>query len=150
MNIREPIPSDMDGIAAILEEIELFPPEILGELIQPFFTDSDHPERWLVCDEDGVAGFGFYRPEPLTEGTWNLVAIGVKQGLQGRGLGEKMLRYVEESLVGERLLLIETSSLDDYEKARHFYEGNGYQQMARIPGYWAAGDDKIIFGKNLN
>ena len=141
----------MPAIEEILHDTGLFPVAILRDLIQPFFDDAAHPERWFVCDQDrsGVVGFGYYRPEPLTDGAWNLVAIAVRSTCQGQGVGERMLTHTETELSSERLLIIETSSLDDYDRTRRFYEQAGYALFARIPDYWAEGDDKIIYGKRL-
>lgn len=49
----------------------------------------NHPEQWLVHEheEEGVVGFAYFRPEPLAEGTWNLLAIGLRKAYQ-LGLAE--------------------------------------------------------------
>jgi ribosomal protein S18 acetylase RimI-like enzyme len=134
-----------------LTDTNLFPPEMLGELIEPYFSIPDHPQRWFVCEDDGddVVGFGFYAPEPLADGTWNLIALGVRNDNQGQGVGATMLEYVEKSLRGERVLIIETSGLPEYEATRHFYRKSGYNLEATIRDYWAGGDDKVIFWKSL-
>ena len=70
---------------------------------------------------------------------------------QGQGRGAALLRHVEEklSLQGERLLLVETSGVDSFERTRRFYQGCGYEPEARIRDYYAPGDEKIIFRKVL-
>jgi ribosomal protein S18 acetylase RimI-like enzyme len=61
MNIREPVRSDLPDIKLILNDTELFPPEYLDEMIEPFFADPDNNERWLVLETEdaGVAGFSY-------------------------------------------------------------------------------------------
>lgn len=151
MFIRLPERRDLPAIAGILDDTQLFPGDLLAAQIEPFFTNPNHPDRWFVaCTEsDQVTGFGFYRPEPLTGGTWNLIAIAVHSRFQRMGSGAQMLSYVEQALHGQRLLIIETSSLNEYDKTRQFYRQCGYRLVATIPEYWGPGDDKIIFSKAL-
>ena len=150
MNIRKPTSADLPAIKLVLADTDLFPPEMLDDMIAPFMNGADD-ERWLVCETeaDGVVGFSYTRLEALTEGVWNLLAIGFRAEHQGSGFGSRLIEEVEQSLAGERLLLVETSSLDDFENTRHFYNSRGYSQEAVIADYWAEGDDKIIFCKRL-
>lgn len=62
-----------------------------------------------------------------------------------------MLHYVEQQLVdrGERVLLVETSGLERFERTRAFYRQRGYEEEARIREFYQAGEDKIIFRKSL-
>lgn len=152
MNIRTPTLEDLPGIRLILRDTDLFPPELLEEMIEPFLSGSADQERWLVCetDTDGVVGFSYTRLEQLTEGTWNLLAVGFRAAHQGSGYGSKLIEEVERSLVGERILMVETSSLSDFEGTREFYRNRGFTQEAVIRDYWAEGDDKVIFWKRLN
>src|SRR5205809_1857885 len=48
-----------------------------------------------------------------------------------------------------RLIVVETSSRADYAPTRAFYERRGYTQAARLPGYYAPGDDLVIYLKDL-
>jgi hypothetical protein len=48
-----------------------------------------------------------------------------------------------------RLIIIETSSLESYQKTRRFYAKHGYQTIARLPDFYAPGDDKLILQKRL-
>ena len=151
MRIRRPDASDLPDIQLVLSETELFPPDMLSEMIEPFLTGSVGDERWLVCDtSEGVDGFSYVRREPLTAGTWNLLAIGFRREHQGAGYGARLIAEVERSLVGERILIVDTSSLDQFEATRHFYESCGYVQASVIRDYWADGDDKVTFWKRLS
>jgi ribosomal protein S18 acetylase RimI-like enzyme len=87
----------------------------------------------------------------MTEGTWNLYLIAVHPDYQGQGLGTSMLHYIEQMLTarGERMLLVETSSLETFESTRKFYRQCGYDEEARIREFYQAGEDKIVFRKSL-
>ncbi|NET59822.1 MAG: GNAT family N-acetyltransferase, partial [Symploca sp. SIO2E6] len=93
----------------------------------------------------------YYAPEPYTEGTWNLYFIAVHPSRQGEGIGTKLLYYIEQMLAGQgdRLLLVETSGLPNFERTRSFYRKHGYEEEARIREFYRAGDDKVIFRKAL-
>ena len=151
VKIRTPTSADLPQIELILKDTELFPAEMLAEMIKPFLNGLTDDDRWWVCEDDqhGVIGFSFARLEQLTEGTWNLLAIGFRTAHQRGGLGGRLLEAVEKSLEGQRILIIETSSLDGYADTRGFYSSRGYTQEAVIRDYWAAGDHKIIFRKAL-
>ena len=152
VNIRKPTSSDLSDIKLILEDTDLFPPEMLEDMIEPFFRGNEQQDRWLVCEteNEAVIGFSYTRAEHLAESVWNLLAIGFRSQHQGSGFGTKLIEEVERSISGERILIVETSSLDDFDKTRDFYRNCGYDQEAVIRDYWADGDDKVIFRKRLS
>ncbi len=82
---------------------------------------------------------------------WKLYFLGVQPGQQGRGIGRALVAHVEEELreQGERVLIIETSGVDDYEATRTFYRSRGYDEEARIREFYGPGDDKVVFWKAL-
>ena len=87
----------------------------------------------------------------MTYGTWNLQFIAVNPVSQAAGTGSGLLAGIEHSLADRkaRLLIVETSSLDDYEAARAFYAKRGFEEEARIREFYSAGQDKIVFRKML-
>ena len=151
MTIRPPVPSDLSDIKRVLADTHLFPEDLLADMIEPFFSNPDCLDKWLVLEKDNaVIGFSYTRPETFTEGTWNLLAIGCRSTVQAKGYGSQLLQAVEESLQGERVLIIETSGTDDFHATRQFYQSRGYHQEAVIRDYWAPDDDKVIFWKQMN
>jgi RimJ/RimL family protein N-acetyltransferase len=50
---------------------------------------------------------------------------------------------------GERILLVETSGLPEFERTRAFYAKHGYEEEARIREFYRAGEDKVVFRKAL-
>jgi ribosomal protein S18 acetylase RimI-like enzyme len=100
---------------------------------------------------DELVGWACWGPTPATQGTYDLYWIVVDPALQGRGVGTALLRAVEARLAAEaaRLVVVETSSRPDYAPTRAFYERRGYTRAATLPGYYAPGDDLVIYLKDL-
>jgi ribosomal protein S18 acetylase RimI-like enzyme len=48
-----------------------------------------------------------------------------------------------------RVLLVETSSTDQYERTRAFYRGRGYDEEATIREFYGPGDHKVVFWRSL-
>lgn len=91
-------------------------------------------------------------PEKMTHGTWNLYWIALHPNHQRSGRGKAILRHVENWLTarGERLLLVETAGIDEFEYVREFYVNNGFEAEARIRDFYDAAVDKVVFRKVLN
>lgn len=103
-------------------------------------------------DLDGqVSGFVCHGPNSMTDRTWDLYWIVVAKPVQGKGIGTKLLRFVEEDVQRHngRLLIIETCSLPSYEPTRRFYRKHGYEQVAEVKDFYADGDALLIFRKRL-
>lgn len=152
VNIRSANSKDIAALTGVLDGTELFPSEMLPEMIAGFLSDADNADIWLTCEADGdVIGFCYAVPEPMTEGTWNMLAIAVLPSRQGSGAGGALVKHLEDSLRGQghRVLIVDTSGSDAFGKTRNFYRGNGYVEEARIRDYWAEGDDKVVFWKAL-
>ena len=151
--IRAPRASDIPKLKAILEQTELFPSEMLEEMIQPFLHDSSCTDIWQVYEHIGEPIALLYCvKEKLTEGTWNVLALGVATKHQGQGVGELMMSNVEQTLrhQNQTSLIVDTSSLPEYDRSRKFYERIGFHKEAVIRDFWAKGDHKITFWKSLS
>ena len=48
------------------------------------------------------------------------------------------------------MILIDTSSTPQYEKTQKFYSRHGFQEVARVPDYYHAGNDRITFCKKMS
>jgi ribosomal protein S18 acetylase RimI-like enzyme len=102
-------------------------------------------------EREELIGYACWGPTPGTEATWDLYWIVVDRIRQGAGIGTQLLQEVESRLTadGARLVVVETSSRADYRDTRAFYEARGYTRAATIPGYYAPGDDLVVYTKDL-
>jgi len=100
---------------------------------------------------DELTGYACWGPTPGTRGTYDLYWIVVEPAWQGKGVGTQLLAAVERQLLADgcRLIVVETSSRAEYLATRGFYERRGYRPAARLPGYYAPGDDLVIYLKDL-
>ena len=149
--IRPARRSDVPAIRSVVEDAEMFPPEMLDDMIAGYL-DQTTRDIWFVPVADGQAvGFGYSEPERMTSGTWNLLAIAILARYRGRGIGGAMMRYLEDRLrtAGERVLLVETMGTSAFERTRAFYRANGYTEEARIREFYEPGGDKVVFWKHL-
>jgi ribosomal protein S18 acetylase RimI-like enzyme len=151
--MRMVVKEDVDVLKSILDSIDLFPSEMLDDMMKGYFSEEDTGEFWFTSEQDGaLVSLAYCAPEKLTDRTYNLYAIGIRADLQGKGIGGKMLDQIEAYLKveGKRILLVETSGSADYKLTRDFYLKNNYTLEATIRDFWAEGDDKVIFWKKLN
>ncbi len=153
--IRPARPEDSDALIALADASGLFQPheleEVGGMLAAHFAGELGPDHHWITDDDGGPAAVAYYAPEPFTDGVWNLYMLAVHPDRQGGGRGAALVHHVEERLAarGARVLLIETSGTDGFERQRAFYRRLGYAEEARIRDYYRAGDDKVVYWKSL-
>jgi ribosomal protein S18 acetylase RimI-like enzyme len=102
-------------------------------------------------DTEQLAGYACYGATPGTDRTYDLYWIAVHPACQGTGGGTLLLEEVERRLRQReaRLLIVETSSREEYAPTRRFYLSRGYEEAARLADYYAPGDARVIFAKRL-
>ena len=148
--IRPTSKQDLNGLKEVLDSSELFPSEYLDDMIADYFDNPNSEDIWFTAIMDGdVVGLGYCAPEKFTEGTYNLYAIGLRKEYQGKGIGKRMMHYIEDRLqqAGHRILIVETSGTPQFELTRKFYLQCNYNKEAVIRDFWSEGDDKVIFWK---
>lgn len=148
MSVRTATRDDIDRIGHIAEATGLFPAEYLPEMIAPALAGGEDDWR-VVCDDDGPVGFAFARPEALTDRTWNILAIAVDPAKQGQGHASRLLATLEADM-DARLIIIETTQLDEQQRARDLYTARGYEQQGHVRDFFADGEDKVIFRKAVS
>lgn len=105
---------------------------------------------FLFAEQDGrTVGYSCYGEIACTQGSYDLYWIAVHDDSRGRGIGGALLKETEERIacLAGRAIWVETSGQEKYLPTRKFYLGNGYSEAAVLPGFYADGDDKIVYVK---
>jgi ribosomal protein S18 acetylase RimI-like enzyme len=121
------------------------------DLVDLATTGSSEYEMWIARDDGGIAGYVLFGPVPQTEDVFDLYWIAVDPARQGQGIGQMLLRFVENELRRReaRMLLIETRSRAGWEPTHRFYRNAGYDEISRIKDFYRIEDDKVVFCKRL-
>lgn len=109
------------------------------------------PYYALGAEVDGeLVGWICWGKTPCTEGTWDLYWLAVDPAAYRGGVASALVTEMERRLAGvARLISVDTSGRPDYAPTRAFYLSHGYRDVARVPDFYAPGDDQVIFTKAL-
>lgn len=153
--IRPIVPDDAADVVDVAVASELFSAEeadIVTKMMTDYFGGKNDDGHACVIGEDSKPfAVAYYEPALATDGTWYLTMIGVRFDRQRLGHGAALLRHVEDELRArdQRLLLVETSGVPSFDRARGFYRKCGYDEEARVRDYYGPGDDMVLFRKVL-
>jgi len=145
-------PSDRSAIERILVASAAFREDEVAVALELVDAEASQGYRFVVAEVEGrLAGYACFGATPMTQGTHDLYWIVVDPGMQGRGVGKRLLDEVERILKAEggRLLLIETAGKESYTATRSFYERCKLELVARVPDFYAPGDDKLVYARRL-
>lgn len=157
MDIRPIKKEDRRILFSILSESKVFTEEeidVAMEIIDTVLNNRDQKDYIIYCIvdyQDQPIGYICYGPTPMTKGTFDLYWIVVNPKWQNKGIGSRLLNFLEEYVKrqGGRMILADTSSIPEYEKTHKFYTSNGFKEVARIFDYYYPGNDRITFCKKI-
>jgi len=148
---------DKDAVLGLVRATGFFTPDEVGvaeELIDVYLGRPDQKDYGIVVVEDEAAagtpvGYMTWGPTPLAEDAYDLYWMAVAPSQQGKGRGKELVRWLEAEAGRRngRVILIETSSQPKYHGTRQFYIDLGYKEVARVPDFYRAGDDRVIYAK---
>jgi len=144
-------PGDRQGILAVTAKIDIFSDEE-KDTVRELWDDRETGYNFLVARADGqVVGYSCFGERALTEGTFDLFWIAVGPSARRMGVGVALMRATESEVQkrGGRLLVVETSGMEEYASTRKFYEAAGYEKEAVLRDFYKAGDDLVIFTLHL-
>lgn len=120
------------------------------EVIGYALTSGSGYTAYAAILGDNILGYVCYGAAPITDRVFDMYWLVVDKICQGQGIGRKLMEFMETELRPmARMVMIETSARPPYERARRLYKSMGYQLAARIPDFYACGDDKLIFCKRM-
>lgn len=150
--IRKITSDETAAVIALAEASGLFNSDGI-EQIRERLADyaGGNNDLWFTAIDNDLVGVVYCIPEPMTDGTWNVLMLLVSPDSHGQGHGRALMSFVEETLAarGARLIIVETSSGAGFERARAFYPKCGYTEEARVRNFYTTGDDKVVFSKGL-
>jgi ribosomal protein S18 acetylase RimI-like enzyme len=153
--IRPLQPQDKMPVLDLIRATGMFTPaeiDVAEELIDIYLGVPEQNDYRIVVVENerkDVVGYLTWGPTPLAEDAYDLYWMAVSPAEQGKGLGKTLVRWLEAEVrrLNGRMIIIETSSQSRYHPTRQFYINLDYQEVARIPGYYKTGDDRVIYAK---
>ena len=139
-------PSEIKVLTEVLEKCYRFSEVNINTLpADGYFIHEDK-------NNDELQGFVVFGKTPLTQSNWDIYWVVVDKKYQGKGVGSRLVKKVEEYILEEEgfaTMRLETSSRKEYVGTRIFYIKNGFKEAGRIPGFYASGDDLVIFYKRV-
>ena len=156
---RTASPTESAALVSLAESTGIFAPDeaeallggVLEELHAGRLGDGHQAHVWASSDSSPAKGWVYFAPTEYADGVWDLWWIGVAADSQRQGIGDQLLKFVEQKVqsAGGRLLLIETSSLEAFDSVRQFYLKRGYAECGRVPDFYGVGEAKVIYFKSI-
>jgi ribosomal protein S18 acetylase RimI-like enzyme len=157
--IRPAEVNDVPAIKTIAVDTNMFDADsadFVDDVVAGILDGTLHDHRFVVCEGSAgnVIGAAYFAPEPFSDRMWNLYFIAVHPSQQGNGIGSTLIDHVERHLQqagpdSAQVLIVETSSTDQYARTREFYPKQGYVEEARIRRFYGPDDDKVVYWKAL-
>lgn len=154
--MRNLIATDRQPLEQILSGCDAFNPAEVAcalELIDLVLANPAQTDYEVIVAEHAgaVAGYVLFGAVPLTDGNFDLYWIATDTKLHGQGIGRKLMEETERRLIkrGARMLCLETSSQDSYDRTRRFYQRAGYLEESRIRDFYRPGDDRVTYVKHF-
>jgi len=144
------LPAHRSRLEEILRSTGVFSDAEVDIALEVFDADDDY-EFVGAFEDDKLIGYACFGPTPATDRTFDLYWIAVHPDAQRSGAGAALMDDVERQLQERRarVIVIETSSRDDYAPTRKFYHKRGYQEAARLQDFYATGDDRIVLTRRV-
>ncbi len=148
---------DLAGVKTIITSSGFFNQEeaaVAVELVQERLMKGEESGYYFVFAEanNKTLGYACFGPIPGTRESFDLYWIAVHAACRGTGIGKKLLRATETKIaaMGGHRIYVETSSREQYEPTRAFYEKASYRLEAVLHDFYAPGDSKCIYLKVLS
>ncbi len=101
---------------------------------------------YVVLCSGECAGFAYFIPEGAFHAYPYLHLIAIKEEYRGKGVGKKLLEFIEDMLfkTRDKIFLL----VGDYNPdAKIFYENLGYTYLGTIPSLYRKGIDEYLMMK---
>jgi ribosomal-protein-alanine N-acetyltransferase len=142
-------PADFPALYAI-EEICFQPPFRFPRRYMRHLADSLHTITWIAEDDGQMAGFAIADCAREAEGVIAYIqTIEVLPPMCGRGIGNELLRRIEDSVRQREARAIWLHVDSQNGGAIRLYESHGFACEGRKENYYAHGRAALIYSKSL-
>jgi len=151
--------SDSEAVRALVADTGFFSDEevlVAVELVDETLAQGKASGyEFLFLDRPNhtghLLGYTCYGLIPATQSSFDLYWIAVSPQAQGQGLGAKLMRKSEQlaRASGATQMYADTSASEQYTPTRAFYERMGYEKVAVLKNFFAVGDHKVIYARQL-
>jgi D-alanine-D-alanine ligase len=154
---HEVVSTDVAAVLALVQATDVFTPEecrIAAELVQLRLqqgTASGY-EFILAQQDEQLVGYACFGAVPAAAGRFDLYWIAVAPKLHGTGLATLLLTETLATIAasGGVRVYAETSTTARYAPARAFYTRHDFALMAVLPDFYADGDGKAFYQREIN
>ncbi len=144
--------ADKEKMLSLISDSGMFAEEEVSYMAETFEATQDSA-LWFGAfnQEEQMTGVAYCVEMEMTNATWNVLMLCVHPEYHRQGIGKALMVLMEQTLQqqSQRLLIVETSSTDDFATARQFYSAIGYEQQGTIKHYYDQNDHKETFIKLL-
>jgi ribosomal protein S18 acetylase RimI-like enzyme len=154
--LAAPSAADRARVRPMVDATGVFRPDEVDVAVEVFDDAVARPgtdyHALGAYEDDRLVGFALFGRTPCTVATWDLYWIVVEPARHRGGVGRQLMTAAERVIAGYggRLVVVETSSRDDYAPTRSFYESLHYDRAAEIAHYYAPDDHLIVYTKLLD
>ncbi len=148
--------ADSDRIRRIVDSSGFFNPEeaeVAVELVGERLIKGEKSGYFFIFAEmeERTVGYACFGPIAGTQCSFDLYWIAVDQDFRGQRIGKDLLKKSEEAMraMNGHRIYVETSSRNQYEPTRNFYINNGYLLEATLKDFYAPGDSKYIYFREI-
>jgi len=160
VRIRDLRFDDRSSLERLLRRVAVFEPHEIRVAMELVAGAMDTSGDYLIyvaeeaggrdrSDRGSIVGYICHGHNPVTDAIHDVYWIAVDPGVQGSGVGRRLLEFAEERVrvLNGRGIVIETSSRSEYAAARRLYEKSGYRKAAEIADFYKPGDHQLIYMK---
>ena len=148
---------DIGTIRSLVSSSGIFSEEevnIAAELVAEAALKGEKRSGYSFCIMElagKILGYTCFGRVPLTESSYDLYWLVVDKDFRKQGVARQLLKVSEAAIVtaGGKQVYAETSSLNNYQSARAFYENTGFSECSKQKDFYKKGDDKVTFVKIL-
>ncbi len=140
---------DKAAMINLASNMQMFAEEEIT-FIAEIFDNKNNDSIWLgAFVQDAMVGTAYCAPMEMTNKTWNILMLLVHPNHRRQAIGKSLMQEVENilSVQNQRLIIVETSSTDNFKTARDFYEAIGYIGQGAITDFYDNNDHKITYTK---